>query len=708
MRIVLLRPPDPDPPPNDFGPPWDLAMAAACLDAAGFEVSGHDWLRLPAEELLPRVDALLDEARPGVVGVFIEYAQRHHAFAVARRVRERAPNVKVVFAGELSAGAPEAILRLSGADAVVLNEGEEAWSELAAAWAEDAEVASVRGLVIATGDGPRRTRPRPLRADLDALPDPAYHLVAGDAPVAGPDDAGAEVASVHCSSLRRAVVVRGSRGCFYRCRFCVESTRDSKVRGLSPERVADQVAALTAASPGSDVVFGDSLFTFDRERAMAVSRALTARRLGVRWSAMTRTDHVDGELLTAMVEAGCVEVAFGVESGSWAVQRGIDKRLSPDTIGPAFAAAREAGVRAVLMLMVGNPGETPATVRETLARVRDLEPDRVLIKTAKLEPGSRLWAKEEAAGWVGEATLADPSPYPPHLRSSFLDDDIAWFREQLRPRTSWIDLAALPVTADARAAISWAAPRARRLVLGGSEPLARRDIPELARFAKAAGAPEVALHTDARALSPERRVAAVLSWGVREILVPWPLDPLAERGVDRFAAAGGAVTLRVGLDRASPPDALAAALARHRPRTVELYYGPSPEGWFATNEADVPPPNDAMVTARKLSAILADRHVTVRVYGLPACVLGTTDPKLWGAPHAPFDERVGGAGEATSLVRAARDQRMRVTACASCEHRDLCDGPHRAHVARFGDAAFGPEPGERPSPSERLHEELSR
>ncbi|TNF34452.1 MAG: B12-binding domain-containing radical SAM protein, partial [Deltaproteobacteria bacterium] len=460
MKIALVRPPDPEPPPNDFGPPWDLAMAAACLDAAGLAVRGHDWQRAPLETLEARVDRLLDEAAPDVVGIFTEYAQRHHAFAIARRVRERAPEVRVVLAGELPAAAPEVSLRESGADAVVLDEGEEAWPELVGAWAEGRDPASVSGLILATAEGPRRTAPRPLREDLDALPDPAYHLIdEAGTPDAGPEGAAPEIASVHCSSLRRALVVRGSRGCFYRCRFCVESTRSSKVRGLSPERLVDQIAALTADAPGTDVVFGDSLFTFDRERALAVSRALAERALGVRWSVMTRTDHVDVELLRAMAEAGCVEVAFGVESGSWTVQRAIDKRLAPDTIGPAFAAAREAGVRAVLMLMVGNPGETPATVRETIARVRGLEPDRVLIKTAKLEPGSRLWADEEAAGRVGEATLAGPVPYPPHLESAFSAADIAGFKERLHPRTSWIDLGALPDPLAARAAIAWAAPR---------------------------------------------------------------------------------------------------------------------------------------------------------------------------------------------------------------------------------------------------------
>ncbi|PKN54695.1 MAG: hypothetical protein CVU56_25225, partial [Deltaproteobacteria bacterium HGW-Deltaproteobacteria-14] len=468
MKVALLRPPDRDPPPNDFGPPWDLAMAAACLAAAGVEVRGHDWLRASADAAEGRLDRLLAADAPDVVGIFTEYAQRHQAFALARRVRARAPATRVVVAGELADAAPEIVLRHSGADAVVLDEGEEAWPELALAWAEGRDASAVAGLVVATPGGPRRTAPRPLRRDLDALPDPAYHLVdAVEAPLAGPAGAAPEVASVHCSSLRRAIVVRGSRGCFYRCRFCIESTRSSQMRGLSPGRLVDQIAALTARHPGTDVVFGDSLFTFDRARALAVSRALTARGLGVRWSAMTRTDHVDAELCRAMAEAGCVELAFGVESGSRAVQRAIDKRLAPATIAPAFAAAQGAGIRAVLMLMVGNPGETPATVRETIARVRELAPDRVLIKTAKLEPGSRLWAEEEAAGRVGEARIGGPVAPPPHLESAFTEADLAGFRTQLRPRTGWVDLGALGEPGAARAALAWAAPRAPRLVLGG-------------------------------------------------------------------------------------------------------------------------------------------------------------------------------------------------------------------------------------------------
>ncbi|PKN53835.1 MAG: hypothetical protein CVU56_29725, partial [Deltaproteobacteria bacterium HGW-Deltaproteobacteria-14] len=195
---------------------------------------------------------------------------------------------------------------------------------------------------------------------------------------------------------------------------------------------------------------------------------------------------------------------------------------------------------------------------------------------------------------------------------------------------------------------------------------------------------------------PARRVAAVRGWGVGELLVPWPLDALAARGVEAWCAAGGALTLRVALDRGATvdPEALSEALARHRPRAVELYYGATAEGWLAADVAGLAAPADAAAAARRVSALLADRQVAVRAVGLPACVLGTTDPNLWSGPHSPFDERVDGAGDATSLVRAGRERRARVAACATCSHRDLCDGPWRTLVARFGDAAFAPAPNE--------------
>src|SRR5690606_37785750 len=67
MKIVLVHPPSPDPPPNDFGPPWDMAMAAACLREAGAEVSGLDWGRLPDADFDARFSALMADG-PDVVG----------------------------------------------------------------------------------------------------------------------------------------------------------------------------------------------------------------------------------------------------------------------------------------------------------------------------------------------------------------------------------------------------------------------------------------------------------------------------------------------------------------------------------------------------------------------------------------------------------------------------------------------------------------
>jgi radical SAM superfamily enzyme YgiQ (UPF0313 family) len=98
------------------------------------------------------------------------------------------------------------------------------------------------------------------------------------------------------------------------------------------------------------------------------------RDLHLSWSALSRVDTIDQALLQDMAASGCIEVKFGMESGSEALLKAMRKNTTQAQIRRAVAMAKQAGIRVKLFLIHGYPGENLDTTAETLALLRELAP----------------------------------------------------------------------------------------------------------------------------------------------------------------------------------------------------------------------------------------------------------------------------------------------------------------------------------------------
>jgi hypothetical protein len=174
--------------------------------------------------------------------------------------------------------------------------------------------------------------------------------------------------------------------------------------------VLAELRALQARHGARSFFFADPMFGLHRAPTLELCAALAP--LGLRWSAMCRTDRVDPELLRAMAAAGCWSVLFGVESLNPAAQRATGKHLDPATVAPAVRAAQDAGLEVILSAVVGLPGDDPAGVRRTVDGLIALEPDfaqffPAMVPEAYAAPGG---APAPAAG-PDDAFAFNGAPY---------------------------------------------------------------------------------------------------------------------------------------------------------------------------------------------------------------------------------------------------------------------------------------------------------
>lgn len=181
-----------------------------------------------------------------------------------------------------------------------------------------------------------------------------------------------------------------SRGCPYNCIFCALPVR-RPYRMHSIERVIREMEEIEGL--GYEYVeIQDDMFTLNERRTRKLCEEMKKRRIGLKWGCETRADKVNYELLKAMKEAGCLNIKFGVESGSERVRNEvIGKGESNETIERTFRLCKELGIKTVAYFMFGHPSETLEEMRETLDFAKKLRPDYVEFHLSVPIPGSRLF-----------------------------------------------------------------------------------------------------------------------------------------------------------------------------------------------------------------------------------------------------------------------------------------------------------------------------
>jgi radical SAM superfamily enzyme YgiQ (UPF0313 family) len=276
---------------------------------------------------------------------------------------------------------PEDAARQPFVDAAVYGEGEGPLTDLLNAWRARKEIAGIPGVVCRSRDDKIVKGPsHEFIEDLDLLGWPAKGLVYDPHGLRKRDNHG---------------LVMFSRGCPYKCEFCASpSLWTYKVRFRSPEDMADEIYATYKAFDTRYFSFEDDTFTLNRKRVMKLMDEIMKRGLhkvpGFRWTANTRPDRVDPELLAKMKEAGCAAVAIGVEFGSPRMLKKMRKDFTADDARRAVKMIKEAGLISSGQFLVGMPTETPEEMWQTIALADELEVDSVMLSVATPLPATAL------------------------------------------------------------------------------------------------------------------------------------------------------------------------------------------------------------------------------------------------------------------------------------------------------------------------------
>lgn len=414
--------------------PSGPAYVAGALLQAGHDVAVYE--SLFAVDLAAELAAVLALFQPEVVGISIRLVHGDVQDTTApfgTRYIDLRPRVKEIV--EIVRRKSDALIVLGGpgfnyyahdwlnyldVGYGIRGEGEEAFPEFLARLAQERAVVYMPGCVFRTNGSFPAIPPRPVE-DLNHTALPAYGLF--------------DMAQYAARNITPAIFTK--RGCAFNCAYCPYSKLEGKrYRLKSPERVLDEIRHVLKHTPGNRVMICDNNFNAPRYHAEALCRAFAAAPFGFQWgTGDLRPGGVTDDFCRLLQDSGCFYANLAIESASDAMLLRMKRGYTVRQVRAALESLSRSGVPFGASLMFGAPGETPATIAETLTVLADYEIPLGVWVTV----GVYLWtdyqdvvAEARQSGYlkqVNGSTLFDGPVYlSPDLSKSYLVDLVKMLR----------------------------------------------------------------------------------------------------------------------------------------------------------------------------------------------------------------------------------------------------------------------------------------
>jgi radical SAM superfamily enzyme YgiQ (UPF0313 family) len=346
--------------------PIGLYYIGAALKENKYDVEILNWHDI--NKTPHKIEETLEEKKPDVIGFSIMNANRWGGIDIAKITKKILPEVKTVFGGIGTTFLWQHLLtHFKEIDFAVLGEGEYSFLNLIQCIEKENydRINEIKGIAFRKGEKVIKTGDAEVIQNLDLLPMPSKYFE-----------------FQHLSS---------SRGCPANCTFCGSPQFwGRKVRFHSPEYFSDQIERLY--SKGINFFYvSDDTFTMRKDRVIQICKKICEKDLRVAWFAISRVNHVDEEILYWMRKAGCIQISYGVESGSEKIRDMLNKNINTSDIKRAFALTTRYGILARAYFIYGSPGETWKTIQETINLIQEIKPLSSIFYILDIFPGTALY-----------------------------------------------------------------------------------------------------------------------------------------------------------------------------------------------------------------------------------------------------------------------------------------------------------------------------
>ncbi|MFC1828241.1 radical SAM protein [Thermodesulfobacteriota bacterium] len=348
--------------------PIGVYYVASLLKENGYDTEILNWHNI--NETPHRIREILMEKNPDVIGFSILQANRWGGIEIARIAKDINPGVKIVFGGSSPTFLWEHFLtHFPEIDVVVVGEGEYPFLNLVKCIekSDDLHLEDIDGIAFRKDGRIIKTREAEPIRNLDELPNPAKYF------------------EYQHLSL--------TRGCTGKCKFCGSPKFwGTRVRSHSADYFIEQLELLYSKGV-TFFYFSDDTFTFNKKIVIEICKRIIEKNLMITWVAISRVNFVSEEVVSWMRKAGCIQISYGVESGSEKIRKILNKKINTDQVEKAFAITALYGILPRAYFIYGNPGESPRTIRESIDLIRKIKPLVIHFFILSIFPGTALYSE---------------------------------------------------------------------------------------------------------------------------------------------------------------------------------------------------------------------------------------------------------------------------------------------------------------------------
>ncbi len=388
MKIVFVCPIASKYNPDMMIEPLNIGYLVSYLKSKGYNnMELYFGAFTPEEEIVKKcVDA-------DIVGFSTASAMVTQGVRIANEIKKINPNVVTVVGGAHATALPEKTLQqCNPIDIIARGEAEQTFYELVEAIDNKKSFDNIKGITYKNNGSIISNPSRGLIENIDELPYPDREFMRQRMFIKKNLKIGKKIAWM-----------MATRGCPFICNFCTSKVVWTiSYRKRSPKNIVGEIKELVNDYGVNHINFADDTMTIDKQWTLDLCKEIRRANLGITWSCNSQTSVVNRDMLYTMKKAGCEQIWFGVESGNKKIRWAMEKFITTESIINAFQWAHEAGLKTRAYMIIGGPGESYDTIKESEELIAKIKPTAISWTINTMLPGLKGYDEAVKNGLIEE------------------------------------------------------------------------------------------------------------------------------------------------------------------------------------------------------------------------------------------------------------------------------------------------------------------
>ncbi len=231
--------------------------------------------------------------------------------------------------------------------------------------------------------------------------------------------------------------IQTKRGCPFNCIYCTYPIIEGRhVRLRSPKHICDEIESLIDSGI-KHLFIVDNEFNYPVEHAQFVCHEIIRRRLRIKWSGYANPKFIQPKLVELMRESGCTGIEFGSDAANPLMLKNMGKAFTLEEMIRASEICHQFNLSFCHSLLIGGPGETMQTVKQTLDAIVAMSPTAVVCMVGiRVFPGTQLFEIAVKEGVLKpEDDLLEPFFY---LSPAIADKILPFVKRFSKEHPTWI------------------------------------------------------------------------------------------------------------------------------------------------------------------------------------------------------------------------------------------------------------------------------